>query len=395
MKVPLLGPVMLIVLLALGRPAPADEVPLPADEEASEPALVLAEITGDQVNARVGPRVDNRPVTRLAQGTIVIVVEEVPGWYGVQVPSGFPAAVSMDYVEPVGRHGVRVLGRKLNLRVHPPEVGKPLPGIFRDHPALGEVLVLIDIEEEPADLEESERARYGGRWAWVMAPPPTRVYVNERFVRKLPPSEAVDARLAAAREARRAEIARLAEVRTAMAAREAAVRLMETVGRVQQDLVELRRVGGHDKMPIVALANQLDQALTAEAGALPAVRRLAQALRDDLEREIELRVARHDVALARELGRDAPAVGPLEPKVERVERRGVLKYEPTPGWKEEGVYFLWIDDKPAYALRPASQEATNPLEFARFADGKPHRLEGALPGERLFGIPVLEVRALK
>ena len=39
---------------------------------------------------------------------------------------------------------------------------------------------------------------------------------------------------------------------------------MEVVGEVQQILYQLRKTGTHDKMPIVALANQLDQALRAE-----------------------------------------------------------------------------------------------------------------------------------
>lgn len=392
-----LGPLVTVFLFLVLPGAPgvsADEVPLLEDDvPVAAPALVLAEITGDQVNARVGPRMDNREVTRLARETVVIVVEEVPGWIGVQVPSGFPAAVSMNYVEPVGRHGVRVLGRKLNLRVHPPEAGKPMPGIFRDHPALGEVLTLIDIEEESPGLDENERKLFGGRWAWVLAPEATRVYVSDRFVRKLPAAEATTARLAKARAKRREEIDRLAAVRSAMAARESGVRLMETVGAVQQDLHQLRRVGGHDKMPIVALANQLDESLAAEAHATPAVLRLARALREDLEREIQLRVARHDAALARELGRDAPAVPPLEAKVERVERDGVIRYEPTPGWKEAGVYFLWVDDTPAFVLRHAPSAPH--VEFASFADAKPRRVEGSLPGERLFGIPILDVRAIR
>ncbi len=389
-----LVPVFLLLLLSWGPAVSADEVPLVEDDAPpAASALVLAEITGDQVNARVGPRMDNRPVTRLAHKAVVIVVEEVPGWIGVQVPSGFPAAVSMNYVEPVGNHGVRVLGRKLNVRVHPPEAGKPMPGIFRDHPSLGEVLTLIDIEEESPDLDENERKLFGGRWAWVMAPESTRVYVSERFIRKLPVAEATAARLARARAQRQKEIDRLVAVRAAMAARASGVRLMETVGAVQQDLHQLRQAGGHDKMPIVALANQLDDGLAAEAAATPAVLRLARALREDLEREIQLRVARHDAALARELGRDAPAVPPLEAKVERVERDGVIKYEPTPGWKEAGVYFLWVDDKPAFVLRAASTAPK--VEFASFADAKTRRVVGSLPGERLFGMPILHVRSIR
>lgn len=399
----------LLLLLALASgPAAADEGARPqnarpengrTDGEATPEAVALYEVTGSRVNVRVGPRLDNHPITHLDRGDLVIVVEQVPGWYGVRIPKGFPVAVSLDYVVPEGPHGLRVMARRLNLRASPPEKGRPAPGVFRDHPALGELLTLIDVEDpEPEDAGEgteptSDRP-FGNRWAWVMAPEGIRAYVSEKFLRRLEPTKAHLARLEAVREQRRKEAAALVEARRAMAARQSAMRLMKVVGEVQRELFRLRKEGGNDKAPVVALSTRVEEALRVERGAMPAVLRLAHALREDLERETEIRVLRHDVEVAKALGRDAPAVPLPAPKEDGVTKKGVLIYEATPGWREKGVWFLWVGGRPSYVLEPRVDEAKEPVRLGTYADGKEHAAKGSLTGQRLFGLPVLVVEVM-
>lgn len=392
---------LLLVLLALflvptargdeGGEAPAS----PAIEGAA-----LVEVVGRNVNVRVGPRLDNRPVTTVNQGDVLLVVEEVPGWKGVRIPAGFPVAVSLDYVVPEGPSSVRVMARNLNFRVEPPVAGRPAPGIFRDHPALGALLTLIDVEDpapkEAEDAEQPADRPFGHRWAWVVAPEEIRAYVSDRFLRAIEPTAANLARLEAARAKRRADAAALEEARRLALARASAMRLMETVGGVQRELHALRQTPSHDKAPIVVLATRLERALAAEPEALPSVLRLAHALKDDLDREIALRVARHDAALAREMGRDPKEVPPLAPKADATTVRGIVRYEPTPGWKEAGVFFLWADGTPAYVLRVVEGGASGEQSPLRaHTDGREHEVAGALVGERLFGLPVLEVRVVR
>jgi hypothetical protein len=329
---------------------------------------------------------------------VVIVIEKVPGWYGVRIPKGFPVAVSLDYVVPEGTHGLRVMARRLNLRSHPPVKGRPVPGVFRDHPALGELLTLIDVEDPEPKGSESETEvtsdrPFGNRWAWVVAPEGIRAYVSEKFLRKLEPTKANVARLEAVREKRRTEAAALVEARRAMAARQAAMRLMTVVGEVQRELHALRGKGGNDKAPVVVLATRLEGAMTKEQNAMPAVLRLAHALREDLEREMQIRVLRHDAEVAKALGRDAPVVPLPAPKVDHVEKTGVLIYEATPGWREKGVWFLWVRGRPAFVVRPLADEK-KAIDIKPYGDGHEHVLRGALTGQRLFGLPVLEVEAI-
>ncbi len=359
-----LGLVTFLALACGAVPARGDVPAEPAPRAAPKdtPAVVeeepaLAEVTGDRVNLRVGPRLDSHPVAALERGTVVEIVEEVPGWVGVRVPQGFPVAVSMDYVVPEGANGLRVMARRLNLRVSPPERGAPPPGIFRDHPALGEVLTLIDVADPPPpEADEGpgplpEPRPFGGRWAWVVAPEGVRAYLSDDLVRRLERSPDALARVAAERTRRGDDAKRLAQARAMLAAKDAAARLMETVGEIQQDLYHLRQVGGNDKAPIVDLANRLDAELQKEGDASSPVLRLALALRSDLEREIELRVARNDAELAKAMGREPNGVPALEKVMDPFEAVGLLRYEPTPGWKEDGVFFLWLEGKPAYALR--------------------------------------------
>jgi hypothetical protein len=259
-------------------------------------------VTGNRVNLRVGPRVDNRAVLQLDEGAVLLVVEQRGDWVGVRIPGGFPVAVSLKYVKQEGPDVVRVAGRKLNLRVHPPEEGFPAPAAFMDHPELGALLTLIRIEEEePAAGEgegETPHVLPPTGWAWVIAPENIRAFVHERYVKRLGPASEHRELVEAARAARKAEADRLAEARRREAARLSGALLMEEVGSTQQDLYGLRQKGGNDKTPIVALANRLDRALLDGARSPASILRLARALREDLEREITLRVARHDAELA-------------------------------------------------------------------------------------------------
>jgi hypothetical protein len=359
--------------------ARADEGPTADPAPPPRADLVTGRITGDRVNLRVGPRIDNHPVAQLAHGTPVLVVEEVGDWLGVRVPGGFPVAVSREYLEPVGTDLVRVAARSLNLRVHPPREGQPPPGIFRDHPDLGALLTLV---------------REEGDWVWVVAPEEVRAYVSKRYVEALGPASQNAAILDAARATRREEAARLAEARAAAASQASGMRLRETLGDVQQKLFELRKAGGTDKAPVVELANALDLALERESGAPSSVLTLARALREDLENEITLRVARHDAELARLQGLEAPAVQPLEEKAESFAAEGTIHFEPTPGWREEGVYILWLGDKPSYVLRLTTGGELPHPDFKANAGAGIRRVVGARPGERLFGLPVVDVRSI-
>ena len=307
------------------------------------------------------------------------MVERVPGWVGVRVPEGFPAVVSATYVEAAGPDEVEVVARNLNLRVEPPQDGRPAPGIFRDHPGLGERLTLISDE---------------GEWFWVVAPEPTRAYLNERFLRELGPSSQHAERLGEARRIRAEKATRLSAARRAASSQTAGMRLREVMSVVQTALVEARREGGYDKTPIVQLADRLDGALQREAIAPERVLTMALALREDLEREIVLRVARYDATLARERGLSPSPVPPLEEPAASFAAEGVVRYEPTPGRRDEGVYFLWVGDRPLYVLRLTTGGQLPHPDFGAFVD-RACRVTGSRPGERLFGRAVIDVKAIE
>lgn len=383
--------VSLLLVLGVAGSVWADDGPPPEEGPAPEEPVVGV-ITGNRVNVRVGPRVDNRPVARLDEGAVVIAVEQRGQWVGVLVPSGLAAVVSTDYTVPEGPDKLRVKARKLNLRVHPPEKGKPAPGIFLDHPENGTLLTLIELVEP--SVEGTAGGIRSGGWAWVIAPEGTRAFVHERYVKRLGPLSEHTERVEAAR-ARRTEGAKLLiEARHEAARQASGLRLMEILGAVQQDLYRLRQAGGTDKAPIVALANRMDEVLEEEDQAVDRVLRLARALREDLEREIQLRVARHDAELARTQGLNPPTVPLLDEVQDDVVLKGTIRYEPTPGWTEEGVHFLWIDGRPCFALRLTTGGPLPHPEFNEHVDGGLRRVEGRRPGSRLFGLPVLEVRRI-
>lgn len=386
---------LLVLLLAfVAAPTRADEEPSGSDGASpSEPVLTVAVITGDRVNVRVGPRIDNRQVTHLAEGEVVLVVEEMGDWVAVRIPAGFPVAVSTDFTEPVGPDALRVATSRLNLRVHPPEEGLPAPGIFQDHPERGTLLVLLETVD-PETLPERGSVRSSG-WAWVLAPEAVRAFVHAKYVKRLGPATEHAEVLTAARARRKEAVERLAKERQEAAARKAGLVLMEVLGSVQEDLNQLRRTGGTDKAPIVVLANRLDGALGAGAEAAPSVLRLARALREDLEREIQLRVARHQAAVAKTRGLEPPAVEPLEPVIEDAAQVGVIRYEPTPGWREEGVYFLFVEGRPRFTLRLTTGGPLPHPDLSKHVNLGPVKVVGRQPGDRLFGLPIFGVRSIE
>lgn len=394
--------IAILLLAVVGGGARADDDPgaeAPAAEPGAEPAaaaeLLVGVIQGSRVNLRVGPRVDIHPVTQLDDGAVVLVVATLGEWMAVRVPAGFPAAVSTDYAVPEGPDVLRVTTGRLNLRVHPPEPGGPVPGMFEDRPVKGALLPLIEIVDVPEEPDAPHALRSSG-WAWVVAPEEVRAFVHARYVKVLGPVAEYEALVDAARAKRVAEVTTLRAARRAAAARITSRLLMEAVGTVQQDLYRLRQAGGTDKAPLVALANRMDEALEAAGGGEVTgnVQRLARALREDLEREIQLRVARHDAEVAKARGLTAPAVPTLEPVETTATAEGEVRYEPTPGWEEDGVYFLFRDGQPVFVLRLGMDYPLPHPDFARHAGGGTRRVTGRRPGTRLFGLPIFEVESV-
>jgi hypothetical protein len=374
---------ILTALVGLSPTARAEEEPSPsAPTGEGTPAATeirLGVIQGRRVNVRVGPRIDVRPVTQLDDGAVVLIVERVPGWLGVRIPAGFPAALSTRYVTTVGNDAVRVDAQRLNLRAHPPQDGKPMPGAFRDHPAPGALLPLIERE---------------GAWAWVLAPESVRAYVSEEFVRELGAPEDHAALLAAARSVRAQRADKLAAERRARAAEVSGVRLREAIGSAQQALYRLRLEAGLDRVPVAEVINALEAAIEQNTRAPVSVRKLAYVLRQDLESELELRTARKDAEVARLRGLEPARVEPVAPKTEAVVVRGEIRWEPAPTWRNGGAFVLWAQGEPTHVLR-LTTGLPHPIPDLAAHDGKGIRtIEGRMPGERVFGLPVIEVRSI-
>jgi hypothetical protein len=335
-------------------------------------------VLGEGVNLRVGPRIDNEPIVQLARGTVVVVVEELPGWYGVRVPVGFPVAVAADFVKDEGADEVRVVAKRLNARVQPPEEGKPQPGLFRDQFLADQVLTKIAVDRG---------------WVWVLAPEEFRAYLSREYVEVLGPLAEHADEIVKARDARAREVSRLKEARAAAAAASAGLTLRSAIGAAQRKLQRLRLEGTNDRMPVALAADELRAAVQAAAAAPPKERLLAQLLAEDLERELEIRAARADRALAE--ARGAPKSGPVptpalvEPALE-VE--GVLRWEPIPGWQDGGVYILWSGERPTHVVRLGTGGTIPPPDLRAHCDTKPYRFRGSAPGERTMGLPVIDVK---
>jgi hypothetical protein len=373
---------LLLVAAARGRHALGDEpapAPAPVPSPAPSPSdgsevLAVGLVTGDAVNLRVGPRIDDAPVGQVPQGTVVLVVERAGDWLGVRLPTGFPAAVAAALTEPAGENLVRVVADQVNLRVRPPAGERAYPA-FRDHPRNGSVLSVLERE---------------GDWIWVEAPEEIRAYVHARFVKELGTVAAEVERVEAARRerVRRNEALLAARAKAREAKDEAALR--EEVSAVGMALVRLRAEGGYETSPVAALSDRLASKVEAHAGALDRTKALAKALLEDLEREIELRIAFHDELLSSaRTGTPKPrGPKPPAPTSDAVEATGLVRWEAAPGWEGGGAFVLWAADKPSHALRYAKGD------LKAYETGKPVKVRGKATGARLLGLPTIEVESV-
>ena len=358
--------------------APAPEAPAPAPPVAgSEIEPQVGKIRGEGVNLRVGPRVDHEPVAQLERGAIVIVVEKIPGWYGVRVPAGFPAAVSAEFVVEESPDEVRVKAKRLNVRVQPPEEGRPPPGCFRDPFLADQVLTRIS----------SDRG-----WVWVLAPEELRAYVSVDYVELLGPLAEHADQVVAARDARAKEVQRLKDARAAAATAQASLALRSAIGQAQQKLYRLRLEAGPDKTPVALVHEELTQAVAAAPHAPPPDKVLASLMLEDLDREMDLREARAEAAQAALRGQPMPPMPSIAPQESVVEIEGELKWEAVPGWREGGVYVLWQDQRPKRVLRLGTGGPLPHPDLRARCDGKIWRFRGASPGERTLGLPVVDVK---
>jgi hypothetical protein len=139
----------------------------------------------------------------------------------------------------------------------------------------------------------------------------------------------------------------------------------------------------------------MDRALEASPLASPRVLTLARALREDLEAEVALCVARRDAELARLRGMTPRPVPTPAPAVAKVERVGVIRWEDAPGWKDGGAFILWVNEKPSYVLRLGTGGNLPHPDFKANADGAPRKIVGAQSGDRVFGLPALDVHAIQ
>ena len=344
----------------------------------AEPQPVVAVTTGDLVNLRVGPHVDDHPILQLEEGSVIVIVERAGEWLGVRLPAGFQAAISATLTEPVDAEHVRVTGDDVNLRVRPPE-GDRAFAVFRDRVARGTVLPVIVRE---------------GDWIWVEAPEEVRAYLNGRYVKEIGPLADHPARVDEARGVRAArERMRLQAVKRGNAT-EADTALREAVGAVGRGLLELRAAGGYDNAPVAALADRLQAAVDANPAAADRSKALAKVLLDDLEREMLLRTAFSDELLAKKrVGAPLPkAPAAPAPKQDGIQATGFVRWEAAPGWEGGGIFVLRSDLGPTgqvlYALRWASGDL-------KAFEGVAVKVRGKTAGGRILGAITFDVSAIE
>ncbi len=366
---------LLPLCAAVGLPAPAFADGPPAGA-AAEP--VVAVTTGDLVNLRVGPRVDDHPILQLEEGSVVVIVERAGEWLGVRLPGGFQAAISATLTEPVDAEHVRVTGDDVNLRVRPPE-GDRAFAVFRDRVARGTVLPVIVRE---------------GDWIWVEAPEEIRAYLNGKYVREIGPLSEHPARVDEARGVRAArERMRLQAVKRGNAT-EADTALREAVGAVGRGLLELRSAGGYDNAPVAALSDRLQAAVERNPDASDRSKALAKVLLDDLDREMQLRTAFADDLLAKKrVGAPLPtAPAAPAPKQDGIQAAGFVRWEAAPGWEGGGIFVLRSDLGPSgqvlYALRWASGDL-------KAFEGAAVKVRGKTAGGRILGVVTFDVSAIE
>ncbi|MDJ0973546.1 MAG: hypothetical protein QNJ98_03735 [Planctomycetota bacterium] len=350
-------------------PPKADEAPLPDD-------AVVAVVRANELNVRVGPRRDNNPVTQLDEGSVVLVVERVGEWAGVRVPAGFAVALSGKHVEPVGADAVRVKASTLNLRVSPPDAEGPMPGAFRDQVHAGDLLPLV---------------RKEGDWYWVLAPEPVRAYVFAKYLEVLgPPAEHADL-LAKARAERTDLVQSMVDSRKRLRVMKASMAVRGAIGTAQQALERARVQGGHDRLVVMHIVDGLDKVLADHPDADPRAATLARLLREDLDAELALREARKEAELARLRGETPEPEAPLTPTKDEVQVRGLIRWEAAPRWREGGAFLLWVEGKPAYVLRLTTGTPRPLPDLKKSCDGKPRTVRGRQPGDRVFGLPAIDV----
>ena len=363
-----LGLAMLLASSPLARPAAADGPPATAEEP------TVGVVTGDKVNLRVGPRTDDAPVTQLEQGTTVVVVERAGEWLGIRVPAGFQAAVAAALTTIVDDDHVRIVGVNVNLRVKPPAGDRAYPA-FRDHPAAGAVLPVITRE---------------GEWVWVEAPEETRAYIAAKYVKEVGPLSANGDRVTEARGARaKRETARaLTKKKTQESTDDQALRV--EVGAVATEVAKLKASGGYDTAPIALLADRLDSCVDAHPAAPVKARALAKALADDLDREMQIRVAYADeILLKQRMGQPPPAAPKADAsKTGPFESSGGVRWESAPGLPEGGLFVLWVGDRPIAALRSAG------ADLKSYANWVSATVKGKRTGAVLAGLPVVEFETI-
>ena len=179
------------------------------------------------------------------------------------------------------------------------------------------------------------------------------------------------------------------------AARISGTKLRSAIGKAQQALYKFRVTRGIDRTPVVTVINDLEAAIEEGRESPVAVRKLAHALREDLESELEMRMARKDAEVARLRGLEPPAERSAAPKIAEVSVNGVIKWEPAEGWRNGGEWVLWVDDEPRYVLQ-LTTGLKHPLpNFKANADRGVRTILAKQSGTRVFGLPVLEVRGIR
>jgi SH3-like domain-containing protein len=350
-------------------PPPAP-VPAPAEPAPVEPVVVL--VSGDQVNLRAGPRQDDAAVMQMSRGTVLIVVERAGEWLGVRMPAGFSGAVAASLTAPVDDDHVRIEADDVNLRRGP---GTTHPA-FRDRLARGTVLPVLARD---------------GDWLWVEAPEEVRAYVHSAYVKEAGPLAENLAKVEQARSERAArEELRHKSAREALTTADDAA-LRAEIGAVAKALSDLRAGGGYDVTPVASLEDRLHAVVESKPGASERTKSLARVLLEDLQREQEIRVAFADDILAKKRMGQAPPAAPAAPapRLDSVEAVGIVRWEPAPGWEGGGAFVLWVDGKPADALRWASGD------LKAHATEKPVRVRGRAAGGRLLGLPAIDVTSVE
>jgi hypothetical protein len=229
-------------------------------------------------------------------------------------------------------------------------------------------------------------------WVWVLAPEEMVAYVSQDYVEVLGPLSAHAEAVVQARDLRARNVAELQRVRAAAAAASDSLALRTAIGEAQQRLQRLRLEGGHDKTPVALVREALGKALEGAPHAPPGDRELAALMLEDLEREMDLRESRAEAAIAKARGEPAPPVPSIAPEEAVVEIEGALSWEAVPGLSGGGAFVLCQDEKRKRVLRLGTGGPLPHPDLKARCDGKVWRFRGSSPGERVLGLPVVDVK---